>query len=115
MSMVFLSLSYVTEFYVVFKHFQNLENLTIAQWMAQCKQPQLVKLQLNFDMNFIFKSTGTAIKIHLLSLKNKKDIGFAWNFLQPPIQVYAPKGFDDDYCMDHTYVISQAFLCPFKE
>ena len=44
--------------------------------MAQCKQPQLVKLQLNFDINFIFKSAGTAIKIHLLSLKNKKDKGF---------------------------------------
>ena len=35
MSMVFLSVSYVAEFYVVFKHFQNLENNSTVNGTVQ--------------------------------------------------------------------------------
>ena len=34
---------------------------------GQCKQPRLVKLLLNFDINFIFKATGTALLETLVS------------------------------------------------
>ena len=71
------------EFCVVFKHFQNLENLILnilkkklhisclvgsfslrpckAFRIAQCKQPRLVKPCLNCGLHFIFKTSGTAL------------------------------------------------------
>ena len=80
------------EFRAVYKHFQNLENqilnilkeklrlsyLVDSFRIAQCKQPRLVKPLLNFDKNFIFKSTDTALvqvkrafKSYFLSPKKK--------------------------------------------
>ena len=54
--------------HVVFKHFQNFENfilnIALALWafrIPHCKQPRLVKPWLNFDLNFIFKSSGTML------------------------------------------------------
>ena len=119
MSLVFLSVSFFFrvnstdcsgEFRAVYKHFQNLENqilnilkeklrlsyLVDSFRIAQCKQPRLVKPLLNFDKNFIFKSTDTALvqvkrafKSYFLSPKknnNKKaeQTCFAWKFLQTP-------------------------------
>ena len=71
------------EFHVVFKHFQNFRNLILnilkkkwlhlALWplfslkpcktfrIVQCKQPQLVKPWLNFDLHFRFQSSHTAL------------------------------------------------------
>ena len=128
MNVVFLSLFLIFEliqqillvnFVLFFKHFQNLENhilnilknfISLALWaffslkpnkafrIAQCKQPRLVKPWLNFDINFIFKSTGTALvqvkralKANFCHQKNNKkaeQTDVAWKFLQPPIQAH---------------------------
>ena len=96
MNVVFLSLLLITElsagcsgeFHVVFKHFQNLENLIlnkqklhISLWalfslkpykafgIAQSKQPRLVKPCLNFDLYFIFKTSGTDLIETIVSYK----------------------------------------------
>ena len=78
MSLVLLSLlllfesfleGYPGNFQVAFKRFQNLAHfkrktaylLPCKLRIAQCKQSRLVKPLLNFDLNFIFKSSGTAL------------------------------------------------------
>ena len=67
--------------------------------IAQCKQPRLVKPWLYFDINFTFRSTGTALVQVKRAFKNyflwhkktttakKQQTGFAWKFLHLPIQV----------------------------
>ena len=60
------------EFHVDFKHFQNLENLILkenciflALWslfsIKPCKAFIIVKPCLNYDLYFIFKTSGTAV------------------------------------------------------
>ena len=79
------------EFRVVFKNFQNLVNLIFnilkeklhisclvvsfflkrckTFRIAQCKQPRLVKPCLNFDLCFIFKTSGVALLWTTVSYK----------------------------------------------